>query len=93
MCQTAVKEAEREGKEFARAMKWLGSGEQEEIASLFAQHHLRLRKEALRAIIERGEELQTRYSRRYADFRTRLIGICIGACAIGFTAAVLLTLL
>ncbi|MET9960021.1 hypothetical protein ABZ128_13315 [Streptomyces sp. NPDC006326] len=88
--QAARQEADREGEAFARDLTWLGFQEQQEIATRFAQHHLRLRKQGLRAIVERAEELETEYSRRYTALRTRLVGLCVMVCALCFTAAILL---
>ncbi|MEW2418044.1 hypothetical protein AB0953_30670 [Streptomyces sp. NPDC046866] len=90
MSQSALREADQAGETFARGLSWLGLQEQEEIATRFAQHHLRLRRQALRAVVERSEELRTEYSRRYTTLRTRLIGTCLTLCALCIAAAILL---
>ncbi|MGW7458414.1 hypothetical protein [Streptomyces sp. NPDC054797] len=84
-----LKEADREGETFARELTWLGHQEQQEIATRFARHHIRLRRQTLRAVVERSDELRTEYSRRYAALRTRLVGACLTLCVLCVTAVIL----
>ncbi|MET9324270.1 hypothetical protein ABZX75_29520 [Streptomyces sp. NPDC003038] len=92
MSQAALHEADHEGQAFASGLSWLGSHEQQEIAARFAEHHLRLRKQILRAVVGRAEELQAEYSHRYAALRQRVVGICVMVCAVCCAAAILLAL-
>ncbi|OEJ35153.1 hypothetical protein [Streptomyces subrutilus] len=82
MSQAALREAENQGEAFARALTWLGPGEQDEIGHRFAQHHLRLRREMLTATVARAEELKVEYADRYACLRRRVVGLAVAVFAL-----------
>ncbi|MGW7102177.1 hypothetical protein [Streptomyces sp. NPDC054838] len=70
--QAALREAHTEAQAFAGRLTWLGLGERQEIAGLFAEHHLRLKRQMLAAVVARGEELGAAYEHRYRMLRRRL---------------------
>lgn len=79
MGQAALREACEEGQAFARALTWLGSGEQDEISDRFAQHHLCLRREMLAAAVARAAELKDEYAQRYGQLCRRVTGLAAAA--------------
>ncbi|MEW2586961.1 hypothetical protein [Streptomyces virginiae] len=79
MSQAALREAREHGEAFARALTWLGAGEQEEISRRFAEHHLDLHKKTLAATVFRAAELRAEYAHRYARLRRRVIGLALAA--------------
>ncbi|CAL9623434.1 hypothetical protein SUDANB120_05922 [Streptomyces sp. enrichment culture] len=81
LSQAARQEAARAGDAFAGALTWLGSGEQEEIARRFADHHLALRRQILRAVADRAQELRGEYGHRYAVLRRRTVTVAAAAVA------------
>ncbi|WP_043194059.1 hypothetical protein [Streptomyces sp. NRRL F-2664] len=89
MGQAALREAQEQGEAFARALTWLGAGEQEEISRRFAEHHLDLRKKMLAATVTRAAELRAEYTHRYVHLRRRTTGLAVAAFAL-CTAALLL---
>ncbi|MEU6894750.1 hypothetical protein ABZ934_23630 [Streptomyces sp. NPDC046557] len=91
MSQAALHEADEAGESFAQALSWLGPDEQHVIAERFAQHHLRLKRQILTAVVTRAEELKAEYSLRYAVLRRRLVGLTIAAFAFLATVVALLT--
>ncbi|NXY93236.1 hypothetical protein HYE82_02160 [Streptomyces sp. BR123] len=88
MSQTALQEAATAGETFARCFSWLGPHEQDEIARRFADHHLALRKQMLRAAIDRAHELRGEYGHRYAVLRRRTVAVALGAVVAVTAAAV-----
>ncbi|MGW7102383.1 hypothetical protein [Streptomyces sp. NPDC054838] len=88
MSQAARREADQAGEEFARGLTWLGPGERQEIAERFAEHHLRLKRQILTAVVARAEELKTEYGLRYALLRRRLVALT--ATAYGFLTTVMI---
>lgn len=91
MSQAALREAQEEGQAFARALTWLGPGEQDDISQRFAQHHLRLRRDILTATVARAEELKAEYTHRYAQLRRRVAGLVVTAFGLYTLALVLLS--
>ncbi|MFD7628365.1 hypothetical protein ACFV7Q_20375 [Streptomyces sp. NPDC059851] len=79
MSQTALQEAATAGEAFARRLSWLGPHEQDEVARRFADHHLALRKQMLRAVIDRAHELRAEYGHRYAVLRRRTVAVALAA--------------
>ncbi|OKK16319.1 hypothetical protein AMK16_25025 [Streptomyces sp. CB00455] len=88
--QAALGEARKEGQAFARALTWLGPGEQDEIGDRFAQYHLRLRRDMLAATVARSAELKEEYTRRYVRLRRRVTGLALAAFGLCTAAVVLL---
>ncbi|MFF8259117.1 hypothetical protein [Streptomyces virginiae] len=91
MSQAALRQAREQGEAFARALTWLGAGEQEEISRRFAEHHLDLRKEMLAATVARAEELKAEYTQRYACLRRRATGLALAAFALCTSALLFLS--
>ncbi|MFF3314886.1 hypothetical protein ACFYV5_05155 [Streptomyces sp. NPDC003035] len=81
LAQHARSEAAEAGAAFARRFPWLGPQEESEIAQLFAQEHLAVRREMLRATVVRADELRREYGQRYACLRRRLVGAALGWAA------------
>ncbi|MEU7064605.1 hypothetical protein [Streptomyces sp. NPDC046161] len=77
--QAALHEAHSEAQAFAGRLTWLGPGERQEVAGLFAEHHLRLKRQMLAAVVARGEELATAYEHRYSLLRRRLTATVVAA--------------
>ncbi|MGW4690383.1 hypothetical protein ACWEPM_36640 [Streptomyces sp. NPDC004244] len=94
MSQSALQEAATAGESFARHLSWLGPHEQEEIARRFADHHLALRKQMLRAVVDRTQELRGEYSHRYAVLRRRTVAVALAAvAAVAAASASIMTVL
>ncbi|MFD3534866.1 hypothetical protein [Streptomyces sp. NPDC058664] len=81
LAQQTRTEAAEAGAAFARRFPWLGPQEEAEVARVFAQEHLAVRCEALRATVVRAEELRREYSHRYACLRRRLVATALGSAA------------
>ncbi|THA47275.1 hypothetical protein [Streptomyces sp. A1136] len=77
--QAALHEAHTEAQAFAGRLSWLGPGERQEIAGLFAEHHLRMKRQMLAAVVARGEELAAAYEHRYRMLRRRLTAGAVAA--------------
>ncbi|MGW7431744.1 hypothetical protein ACWGIN_19625 [Streptomyces sp. NPDC054861] len=87
LSQAARQEARRAGEEFARGLTWLGPLERDEIAGRFADEHLALRREMLRAVAARIAELRTEYGARYERLRRRTLAVALTAVAVASAAA------
>ncbi|MGW0364734.1 hypothetical protein [Streptomyces sp. NPDC002990] len=87
MSQAARHEARTAGEDFARHLSWLGPQEQDEIARRFADEHLALRRQILRAVVERAHELRGEYSQRYAQLRRRTVASALTAIALAAAAS------
>ncbi|WP_418960329.1 hypothetical protein [Streptomyces tritici] len=81
LAHQARTEAAQAGAAFARRFPWLGPQEEAEIARVFAQEHLALRRRMLQAAAGRAEELRREYRQRYACLRRRLVASVLGLVA------------
>lgn len=94
LAQHARTEAAEAGAAFVGRFPWLGPHEAEEIARVFAQEHLALRRRMFQAAVVRADELRREYSGRYACLRRRLVAAALGsAVALGAATALVWTAL
>ncbi|MFF5426707.1 MULTISPECIES: hypothetical protein [unclassified Streptomyces] len=94
LAQHARTEAAEAGAAFAGRFPWLGPHEAEEIARVFAQEHLALRRRMFQAAVVRADELRREYSDRYACLRRRLVTTAlVSAAALGAATALVWTAL